>query len=221
MADQTNLTCGNCGRVIGWMHTPSQIKEYVVCMECHERLAQSQFIGISATPSPANPLRFSKPPKALRGIFWTGLILWLAVLLDMTGVLPHLGVVFSLLWLGTILCAGSLALWAIIISAAPVSANPVRFSKPPKALRGVFWIGLILWLAALLDMTGGLPHLLGIFSLLSIPRITYSNVTLGVLSHLSVFSLLWLGAILCAGSLALWAIIVAWETYYKMHWHTS
>ena len=152
MADQTNLTCGNCGRVIGWMHTPSQIKEDVVCMECHERLAQ---------------------------------------------------------------CRSSR------ISAAPVSANPVRFSKPPKALRGVFWIGLILWLAALLDMTGGLPHLLGIFSLLSIPRITYSNVTLGVLSHLSVFSLLWLGAILCAGSLALWAIIVAWETYYKMHWHAS
>ncbi len=222
MADQTTLTCGNCGRVIGWMPTPSQIKEDVVCGECHERLAQSQFCGISTASAPANslrnPLRFSRPPKALRSIFWIGLLLEFAVLLDMTGKLPNPGA-FSLLWLGAILCAGALVGWAIIVAgrnqyekrlapsrfcristaSAPANSlrNPLRFSRPPKALRSIFWIGLLLGFAAMLDMTGKLPN----------P---------------GAFSLLWLGAILCAGALVGWAIIVAGRPLHeKTHWLIS
>ncbi len=121
MASNTVEKCANCGRVIGNLKMPTLWRENVVCAECHARLGGSAQGAFSREPDggQAPKPRFSKPPRVMKAMFWIGLLLWfgpalLCIAVDHPG---QVGGFVPLMWLGAILCIGSIVVWAIIVAA--------------------------------------------------------------------------------------------------------
>jgi hypothetical protein len=68
-----------------------------------------------------------------------------------------------------------------------------KFTKPPAVMKVMFWIGLVLWFGPAL-----------FFSFMQIAGNGLDNVDFTAFHDMA-----WMGAILCLGSLIIWAVIVA------------
>ena len=94
------------------------IKGMRECEECHRRRLREEEHTAPRGGQVVRP-RFSKPPLAMKAMCWIGILLWFgpALLCIATGHPDLIGGLTQLMWLGCLLCIGSVVAWAIICSA--------------------------------------------------------------------------------------------------------